>query len=63
MRQRTSDRRVPTLAVILLTDGQHNDPASPVEEAAELGGPRPVYPIAIGSKTPPTDIIVTAVQS
>jgi len=54
----------PTLAVILLTDGQHNDPASPVEKAAELGRQHvPVYPIAIGSKTPPTDIIVTAVQA
>jgi hypothetical protein len=53
-----------TLAVILLTDGQHNESVSPVKKAAELGGRRiPVYPIAIGSKAAPTDIIVMAVQA
>lgn len=54
----------PTLGVIVLTDGQHNEAASPVEKATELGGQRvPVYPVAIGSKAAPTDIIVTAVQA
>lgn len=60
---RSSDG-APTLAVVLLTDGQHNEPASPVEKAAELGGQRvPVFPIAIGSTSAPTDIIVTSVQA
>src|SRR5262245_1151817 len=53
-----------TLAVVLLTDGQHNDPASPVEKAIELGQQGvPVYPVALGSRTAPTDVVVTSVQA
>src|SRR5207237_953906 len=52
------------LAVVLLTDGQHNDPASPVDKAAELGEQGvPVYAVALGAKVPPTDIVVTSVQA
>jgi hypothetical protein len=54
----------PTLAAVVLTDGQHNEPTSPVEKAAELGGQRvPVYSIAIGAKAAPMDIVITAVQA
>jgi hypothetical protein len=50
------------LAVVLLTDGQHNDPTSPVEKAVELGQQGvPVYAVAIGAKTPPTDIVVSSI--
>jgi hypothetical protein len=72
----TTDLRVPlargleggatnkTLAVVVLTDGQHNDPASPVDKAVELGQQGiPVFAVAIGAKTPPTDIVVTAIQA
>ena len=53
-----------SLAVVVLTDGQHNDPASPVEKAVELGQQGvPVYAVAIGTKIPPTDIVVTSVQA
>jgi hypothetical protein len=53
-----------TLAVVLLTDGQHNDPASPVEKAIELGQQGvPVYAVALGSRIAPTDLAVTAVQA
>jgi hypothetical protein len=52
------------LAVVMLTDGQHNDPTSPLEKAVELGQQNvPVYAVAIGAKVPPTDIVVTAVQA
>jgi hypothetical protein len=52
------------LAVVLLTDGQHNDPASPVEKAVELGQQGvPVYAVALGAKVPPTDIVVSFVQA
>ncbi len=55
---------VRALAVVLLTDGQHNDPASPVEKAVELGQQGvPVYAVALGATIPPTDIVVTSVQA
>jgi hypothetical protein len=54
----------PPLAVILLTDGQHNAADSPVATAADLGERGvPVYPVAIGTRVPPTDIAVTGTQS
>jgi hypothetical protein len=53
-----------SLAVVVLTDGQHNDPASPIEKAVELGQQGiPVYAVAIGARVPPTDIAVTSVQA
>jgi hypothetical protein len=52
------------LAVVMLTDGQHNDRASPVEKAVELGQQGvPVYAVALGAKIPPTDIVITSVQA
>jgi hypothetical protein len=53
-----------SLAVVILTDGQHNDPASPVEKSIELGQHGvPVYAVALGAKVPPTDIAVTSIQA
>lgn len=52
------------LAVVVLTDGQHNGATSPVEKAAELAERGvPVYAVAVGAKVPPTDIAVTTVQA
>lgn len=52
------------VAVVVLTDGQHNETASPVEKAIALGRAGvPVYPVAIGTKVPPTDIVLTTVQA
>jgi hypothetical protein len=51
------------LGVILLTDGRHNGPGSPVTRAIELGRQSvPIYPVVIGSPTPPTDVAVASVQ-
>jgi hypothetical protein len=53
-----------SLAVVILTDGQHNGPVSPIDKAIELGQQGvPVYAVAIGTKVPPTDIVVTSVQA
>jgi hypothetical protein len=50
------------LGVVLLTDGQHNWGPPPAAKAGELGKMGvPIFPIALGAKTPPTDIAVTAV--
>jgi hypothetical protein len=52
------------LGVLLLTDGQHNEGAVPAVPAKLLREQDvPIYPIALGSRTPPTDIAVTAVQA
>jgi hypothetical protein len=52
------------LGVILLTDGQHNLGPSPVQLARELGERHvPIYPLVLGSKTPPADIAVVEVKA
>jgi len=46
-------------AVIVFTDGQHNDGESPVEAAKVLGGKgTPVFPIGVGSQVKPRDLAV-----
>jgi len=51
------------LGIILLTDGRHNGPGSPVTRAIELGRQSvPIYPVVIGSPTPPTDVAVASLQ-
>ena len=56
--------RSKTLAVVLLTDGQHNWGPSPLTRAAELGQLGiPVFPIVIGAKEPPTDVAIVAVNA
>lgn len=49
-------------AVIVFTDGQHNDGDSPVEAAKVLGGKgTPVFPIGVGSQIKPRDLAVLKV--
>ncbi len=49
-------------AVIVFTDGQHNDGESPVEAAKVLGGKgTPVFPIGVGSQIKPRDLAVLKV--
>lgn len=46
-------------AVILITDGQHNSGAAPMEAAKILAGRKmPVFTVGIGSQVPPRDIAV-----
>jgi hypothetical protein len=56
--------QAPVLGVVLLTDGQQNGPTDPsplVDRLAARG--IPVYPILIGSPTPPRDVAVTAIRA
>ncbi|MFL5341831.1 MAG: hypothetical protein ACJ8F7_16925 [Gemmataceae bacterium] len=62
--ERSGPDRGKVLGVVLLTDGQHNWGPQPSAKAVELGKLGvPIYPIALGSTTPPTDIAVTMVQA
>lgn len=56
------------LAVIVLSDGQHNWGESPAGYAALLGSaenksPVPVYAVVCGSRIPPTDLAITSVKA
>lgn len=62
--ERAGAEAAPLVAVIVLTDGQHNSGPSPLGGAGELGERRvPVYPVAIGSRRPPADIAVLEVKT
>lgn len=53
-----------TLALVLLTDGQHNGSESPIKDAMEMGRLGvPVYAVALGAKIPPIDVLVTNVKA
>jgi hypothetical protein len=59
-----SDSAGKLLGVILLTDGQHNEAAAPLAVAKTLKDRDvPIYPIALGSKTPPADLAVLDVKA
>jgi len=63
--QHSSDQ---TLAVVLLSDGQHNhetaDTDSPIKMAKVMGSRGvPVYAVGYGAKTPPRDLAVLAVNA
>jgi len=63
--QHNSDQ---TLAVVLLSDGQHNrdtsDTVSPIQMAKVMGSRGvPVYAVGYGAKTPPRDLAVLAVNA
>lgn len=46
-------------AVIMFSDGQHNDGESPIEAAKVLGGKgTPIFPIGIGSHSRPRDLAI-----
>ena len=50
-------------AVILFSDGQHNDGASPVEMARTMGVRHlPIFAIGVGSQLPPMDLAVCRVD-
>jgi hypothetical protein len=51
------------LGIVLLTDGQHNLGDSPMGLVRDWQDKLPIYPIAIGSRTPPPDVAILAVQA
>jgi hypothetical protein len=52
------------LGVVLLSDGQHNWGPSPAPKAAELGQRKiPVFPVLLGTTTPPPDVVLTEVRA
>ena len=56
------------LAVIVLSDGQHNWGEPPANYAMQLGSPEnkhpvPVYAVVCGSRIPPTDLAITSVKA
>ncbi len=51
----------PLHGILVLTDGRHNRGPLPLSLAQQLG--IPIYPVAIGSKRPPPDLLVLDVQA
>jgi hypothetical protein len=52
------------LGVILLSDGQHNRGATPLKTAAALGERQvPIFPLALGARGTPPDIVLTEVRA
>lgn len=55
----TSRRDQPLLGVVLFSDGQHNFGPSPLVRAAALDKLGvPIYPVVVGPRTPPSDLMV-----
>lgn len=62
--ERGDPNRPPVMAVVLLTDGQHNWGLSPVGPASDLGKAGvPVFPVVVGADRPPKDVAITAVDA
>ena len=54
----------PRTAVVLLSDGRHNQGPSPVETARQLAAQGiPLYVVALGSERPPADLAVAATEA
>jgi hypothetical protein len=54
----------PLRGILVLTDGRHNRGGTPLALAKQLGMLGiPIYPVAIGSKRPPPDLVVAEVQA
>jgi hypothetical protein len=54
----------PVIGVILLTDGRQNVPGDPGRGADRLAARGvPIYPVLIGSTTPPKDLAIAAVKA
>ena len=54
----------PLRGVVVFTDGRHNRGQAPLDSAMQLGALGiPVYPVVIGSKQPPPDLLVADVQA
>lgn len=61
--ERTGAGQGKVVAVVLLTDGQHNAGPAPAAKARELGDRKvPVYPVAIGSRQGPPDAAIVSVR-
>lgn len=59
-----SGRDRPLLGIVLFSDGQHNVGTPPYDRAMELGRQRiPIYPVLIGSREPPRDLMILDVQA
>jgi hypothetical protein len=58
---RTQGRLV---GIVLLSDGRHNAPSSPVKAAERLGKRDvPIYPVVLGTSTPRPSVSITEVQA
>jgi hypothetical protein len=54
----------PLRGILVLTDGRHNQGVMPLTLAKQLGTLGiPIYPVAIGSKRPPPDLVVVDVHA
>jgi len=61
---RVEARKEERLAVVLLSDGQHNEGSSPIQMAKVRGSQRiPIYTIGLGSSALPEDLAVVRVQA
>ena len=59
-----SSKASPLLGIVVFSDGRHTFGPLPFERADELGRERiPIYPVVIGSKEPPTDLMILDVQA
>jgi hypothetical protein len=59
-----ASRDNPLLGIILLSDGMHNMGPPPFARAEESGKQRiPLYPVAIGPREPPSDLLILDVQA
>jgi len=66
LRARADDANAdaPIIAVVLLSDGQHNQGASPLQAAQSLGHRRvPLYTIGFGASNAPPDLAVTGLDA
>jgi hypothetical protein len=53
----------PLVGVLLFSDGQHNVGAPPYDRADQLGKQHvPIFPVVIGSREPPSDLMLLGVQ-
>jgi hypothetical protein len=51
------------LAVVMLTDGQHNSGVPPGDKSRELGERKvPIFPVALGALKPPPDAALVSIQ-
>jgi hypothetical protein len=62
-RERAGAGQGKVIAVVLLTDGQHNAGAAPLALARELGERQiPVYPVALGARQSPPDAVLVSLR-
>ncbi len=60
----SGENQGPSIAVVLLTDGQHNTQSSPIALARELGDRRiPVYALGYGAELAAADLAVLSVEA